>query len=94
LPQTAALPANPKLLTAGESGDHENTKERKHETMNPDSFFVFSTFRVFVILRFPGVTRIGGQSPNGAAGSLHFFDGDLVQTAFPALRRDRTMDYR
>jgi hypothetical protein len=37
-----ALPANPKLLTAGESGDHENTKERKHETMNPDSFFVFS----------------------------------------------------
>ena len=64
------MPANPKLLTAGESGDHENTKERKHETMNPDSFFVFSTFRVFVILRFPGATRIGGQSPTeGGKGS-------------------------
>jgi hypothetical protein len=42
----AALPANPELLTAGKSGDHENTKERKHETMNPDSF---SCFRPFVL---------------------------------------------
>jgi hypothetical protein len=65
------LSANPKLLTAGESGDRENIERAKTRNNESGLFFVFSTFRVFVILRFPGVTRIGGQSCGGRAALVY-----------------------
>ena len=38
--------------------DHENTKVRKHEIGTQESYFVFSYFRVFVILFICGSTAL------------------------------------